>query len=102
MTKRPGLTLLEVLLAAALLAMVVAACLPLLTSVPPLVPLRPDPQLRRLAEATPTILPPNASIERFDSTVGNEIRGAWVVIVSGDRSSLVWIPQDLGVTETMP
>lgn len=102
MTTRHGLTLLEVLLAAALLAMVVATCLPLAATTPASVPLRADPQLVRIAMATPIVTPPNASIERFESTIEGEINGTWVVIVSGDRFALVWTPADSGPVEDRP
>lgn len=102
MTTRSGLSVLEVLLAAALLAMIVAACLPLMAPTPAGVPLRADPQLVRIAMATPIATPPNASVERFDSTVEGEINGTWVVIVSGDRFALVWTPADPSPAEDRP
>lgn len=102
MTTRHGLSLLEVLLAAALLAMVVAACLPLMVTTPASAPLRTDPQLVRIAMATPIVTPPNASVERFESTIEGEINGTWVVIVSCDRFAMVWTPADPGPAEDRP
>jgi len=92
MTNRPAFSLLETLLAAAILAMVVAACLPLLTSPTAALPLRPDPDLARFANPASSVLPPNLSIEQSPSTVAGEIEGSWVTVRAGDRIALAWIP----------
>lgn len=93
MTARAAFSLLETLLAAAILAMVVAACLPLLTSsATAAAPLRPGPELARYAEQASTILSPNLTIEQSPSTVAREIQGTWVTIRAGDRIALTWIP----------
>lgn len=92
MTTRAAFSLLETLLAAALLAMVVAACLPLLTRPAAASPLRPDPDLARFANPASNVLPPNLTIEQSPSTVAGEIDGTWVTIRAGDRIALTWIP----------
>ncbi len=92
MTDRAAFSLLETLLAAAILAMVVAACLPLLTSPAAAVPLRPDPDLARFASPASSVLPPNITIDQSPSTIAGDIEGAWVTVRAGDRIALTWIP----------
>lgn len=86
-------TLLETLLAAALLAMVVGACVPVLTPGPPLPTLRADPALALVAISTPPLAPPNTAIARTESRVAGEIRGVWVTVVNADGFAIVWRPE---------
>lgn len=92
MTTRAAFSLLETLFAAALLAIVVAACLPLLTRPTAALPLRPDPDLARYADPASRVLPPNLTVEQSPSTVAGEIEGSWVTVHAGDRIALAWIP----------
>ena len=102
MIERRGFSLLECLLAAAILAMVVAACLPLISTPVRAERVRPDPDLGRIAsEATP-VAPPNGVIERFGSDVADGIPGSWIVIEVGDRVWLAWRPAEEGVSEGEP
>lgn len=99
---RPSFSLLETLLAAAILALVVAVCLPLLTGSPGQTPLRPDPDLGRYARTDAEVSPPNLSVERSVSTVGGNIEGSWVVVRSADRIALAWIPTHPTPRESAP
>lgn len=92
MTARAAFSLLETLLAAAILAMVVAACLPLLTQPAAALPLRPDPDLARFANPATSVVPPNLTIDHSPSAVAGEIEGSWVTVRAGDRIALTWIP----------
>lgn len=102
MTTRAAFSLLETLFAAALLAIVVAACLPLLTHSAAAAPLRPDPDLARFADPASSVLPPNLTIDRSPSTVAGEIEGSWVTVRAGDRIGLIWIPARLIDQEGTP
>ncbi len=85
MSKPRAFTLLEVLLAAALLALVVAACLPLIKS--PTAP--PQPMLQ-----DPLTFPDDPDVQiithRFDADVGTEIQGEWILIEASHGMGLVW------------
>lgn len=102
MSRRPSFSLLETLLAAAILALVVAACLPLLTGSPRQTPLRSDPDLGRYARTDAEVSPPNLSVERSVSTVASDIEGAWIVVRSADRIALTWIPIHPMTRESAP
>jgi hypothetical protein len=102
MSSRPAFSLLETLLAAAILAMVVAACLPLLTRSPASASVRPDPGLARYAHTPAASLPPNLTTEQSASTVAGEIEGTWITVRAGDRITLAWIPTDPITREGAP
>lgn len=78
-------TLLEVLLAAALLALVVAVCLPLMR-------VQPDTPQPVLVEALtiPEDPLPQSVIHRTDADVGSEIQGEWIIIEMPHGLGLVW------------
>ncbi len=91
---RPAFSLLETLLAAALLALVVAACLPLLVRSPAPAPVRPDAGLLRFAAAPDLPDAPNLGIERSPSVLAGGIEGTWVVVRVGDRVAVAWVPAE--------
>lgn len=89
MTARHAFTLLEVLLAAVLLAAVVVACLPLLRSTDGVDPAPiPDPSLASLVADASN--PPDVAIERFDSMIGKETEGQWVIVRRGGGFAITW------------
>lgn len=92
MTCRRAFSLLETLLAAVILALVVAFCLPLLTGSHRQVPLRTDPGLERYIRTRTEISPPNLIIERSASNIAGEIEGTWIIVRASDRIALGWIP----------
>ncbi|MEM9373745.1 MAG: prepilin-type N-terminal cleavage/methylation domain-containing protein [Planctomycetota bacterium] len=88
--KRRGLTLLEVLLAAVLLAAIAVACLPLLRppSNAPLI--QRNAALDEIAGNT-NELPPADSVAEFDASIGERTEGRWRVIVTDNRYGIAWI-----------
>lgn len=102
MTRRRSFTLLEVMLAAALLALVVVACLPMVSSNAAAPKRTPDPRLSAFVGAGEDAAPPNARIDRFPSSVGAEIKGDWVVVSVGDRFAVVWVAERPRPTEGNP
>jgi prepilin-type N-terminal cleavage/methylation domain-containing protein len=85
MSKPRAFTLLEVLLAAALLALVVAVCLPLIKTPPA----PPQPVLE-----DPLTFPDDPDVQivtqRFDADVGTKIQGEWILIEAPHGMAIVW------------
>lgn len=83
-------SLLEVLVAAALLGLVVAACLPMLRPTAPGARVSPDRRLTDLIRSDGPVAPPNATIEQFESRLDHEIDGVWIVIRTPAGYAAVW------------
>ena len=80
-----GFTLLEVLLAAALLALVAAACLPLVRGIPtPAEPALAD------THTTTNDIDTLRIVQRSDADIGEHIRGQWLVVDSPEGIQVVW------------
>ena len=92
--KSRGFSLLEVLIAAALLGLVVAACLPMLRSSEIMPRTFPDRQLTELVRSDQVLTPPNAAVERFESHAGDEIEGEWIVVTTLTGFAVVWRAAD--------
>lgn len=101
MKRGRAFTLVEVLLAAVLLAALVTACLPMMRSPGPIAtgPTY-DPRLTDLVVRSTNGFPLR-QLQRFDSTVGEAINGSWVVVQSGNQFTVVWVKNE-SVTETGP
>lgn len=98
--RRPGFSLLEVLVAAALLGLVVVACLPMFRPSTAAARLAPDRRMADFVLSKQPVTPPNATIDRFESVAGENIRGQWVVISAPAGFAIVWreldAPKDSG------
>ena len=87
--KHRAVTLLEVLLASSLLAMVAAACVPLLS-----VRTR-DSQLKADASLARSLRPVDEAamtVMRYGSHIAGEIEGEWLVVVTDGRVGVGWMP----------
>lgn len=100
MTRRPAFTLLESVLAAVLLAMIVAASVPMLRPRPALPSIRCDPALQRAVRTNQSFTPLNATMTRVDSLVEGEIQGEWVIVCHKNDFAISW--QHRGTPERRP
>lgn len=92
MSSRRAFTLIEVLFSAALLGVVVAACVPMLAPRQPPHALQPDLQLKIIAGQARTFVPSSAEQSRFSSRAGESVQGEWIVTLGPGGYVVVWHP----------